>query len=147
MAAGECSHPVLNAGSLNSRLFVPFLLDAARIPSISEFAGLKFDRRVRGAYWRDAVFGNRFGRFGSYSGRGGGFGRFGSCSDRRRLEATVYRSILIGGWQRRRNYNTRGWCALRRGDTKIRRRSCDSCRLLLAMRSWIAYLAFKHTLP
>lgn len=83
MAAGECSHPVLNAGSPNSRLFVPFLLDTARIPSICEFARLKFDGRVRGAYWRDAVFGDGFGRFGSYSGRAGGFGTFGSCSDRR----------------------------------------------------------------
>lgn len=137
MAAGECSHPVLNAGSPNSRLFVPFLLDTARIPSISEFAGLKFDGRVCGADWRNAVFGDGLGRFGSYSGRGGGFGTFGSCCDRRRLDATVYRSILMGDWQRRRNYNTSGWCALRRGSTKIRRRSCDSCRLL-AMRSWIA---------
>lgn len=134
MAAGECSHPVLDTGHLGRRLFVPFLLGTTRIPSASELAGLKSDRRVRGPYWCDTIFGDGLGRFRSWYGRGGGLGRFGSCNRRRGLEAIVYGFILTGGWQRRRRYSTRSWRMLRRGGTKGRRGSCDSCGLL-AMRS------------
>lgn len=63
MAAGECSHPVLDTGDLGRRLFVPFFLGTTRIPSASELAGLKSDWRVRGSYWCDTIFGDGLGRF------------------------------------------------------------------------------------